>query len=111
VRSRTASVSSRARRPFTEPGALKRLNKALDEAQKALGEFEKHGGRDVETATRALRKVVRGFLTRARRDSGKLGTALKRDFEQAQKRLTRVTKSASGSERRLGDAPGMTPET
>ena len=111
VRSRTASVSSRARGAFKEPAALKRLNKALDEAQKALGELEKHGGRGVATTTRALRKDVRGFLTNARRDSGKLGTALKRDFEQAQKQLTKVTKSARRSAARGSSAPSRSTAT
>jgi hypothetical protein len=106
TRSPTASVSSRARGAFKEPAALKRLNKALDEAQKALAELGAHGGRDVETATRALRKDVRGFLTSARRNSGKLGTALKRDFEQAQKQLTKATKSARGSTARRSRTAG-----
>ena len=109
ARSRTASVSSRARGPFKEPAPLKRLNKALDEAQKALAELGRHGGRDVEAATRAMRKDVSKFLTSARRDSGKLGTALKRDFEQAQKQLTKATKSARGSTaRRSKTARGST---
>jgi hypothetical protein len=96
TRSRSTSAS-RSRAAFKEPAALKRLNKALDDGQKALAELGKHGGRDVSAASRALSTDVRKFLTSARRDSGKLGTALKRDFEQAQKQLAKVAKSSRGS--------------
>ncbi len=92
TRSRSAG-SARSRAAFKEPAALKRLNKALDDAQKALAELGKHGGRDVSAASRALSTDVRKFLTSARRDSTKLGTALKRDFEQAQKQLAQAAKS------------------
>jgi DNA-binding protein HU-beta len=95
ARGRSAG-SARSRAAFKEPAALKRLNKALDDAQKALAELGKHGGRDVSAASRALNTDVRKFLTSARRDSGKLGTALKRDFEQAQKQLAQAAKSTRG---------------
>jgi hypothetical protein len=39
---------------------------------------------------------LRKFVTNAKRDSGKLTTALKRDFEQAQKALTQAQRTGSG---------------
>jgi hypothetical protein len=103
TRSRSTSAASRSRssttraNAFKEPAALKRLNKALDDAQKALADLGKQGGRDVGTATRSLSKDMRGFITSARRHSGRLGTALKRDFEQAQKQMTKAAKTARAS--------------
>ena len=82
-----ARPSPRARAAFTEPAALKRLNKSLDAAQEALAELRKDTGRDVGQGARDLYKDVRTFVTSARRDSGKLAKALQRDFQQAQKRV------------------------
>ena len=85
--------SARTRAGFTEPPALRRLNRSLDAAQEALAELRKDTGRDVGQGARDLYKDLRGFVTSARRDSGKLAKALQRDFEQAQKRLTGVPAS------------------
>jgi hypothetical protein len=84
---RPTRPSPRARAAFTEPAALKRLNRSLDAAQEALAELRKDTGRDVGQGAQDLYKDVRTFVTSARRDSGKLAKALQRDFEQAQKRL------------------------
>jgi hypothetical protein len=97
ARSRAASASTRARAAFKEPAALKRLNNALDQAQKAVADLGAHSGREAGKGARDLHRDVRGFVSNARRDSGKLGTALRRDFEQAQKQIAKATKAARGS--------------
>ena len=88
---KSKSSTSRSSR-FKEPAALKRLNKSLDAAQQALTELRKDSGRGAQD----LYKDVRGFVSNARRDTGKLGKALAKDFDQAQKR---VRQSATGSSR------------
>ena len=86
TRSRTSSArNSRARVSFKEPAALKKLSKSLESANAALGELQKQSGRDVSKAARDIYKDLRAFLSNASRHSGRLGTALKRDFEQTQK--------------------------
>ena len=77
-----ASAQSRSGVAFKEPAALKRLNRSLDAAQEALAELRKDTGRDVGQGARDLYKDVRTFVSSARRDSGKLARALRRDFEQ-----------------------------
>ncbi len=81
------STSSARTGTFTEPAALKRLERALDTAQTALTELGKDTGRDVSTGARDLYKDLRTFITSARRNRQKLARALRRDFEQAQKKL------------------------
>jgi DNA-binding protein HU-beta len=71
--------------PFKEPAALKRLSKSLESATSALSDLQKQSGRDVGKGARDLYKDLRSFLSNASRHSGRLGTALKRDFDQAQK--------------------------
>ena len=83
----TRSGAPRANASFREPAALKRLTRSLDAAQDALVELRKDTGRDVGQGARDLYKDLRTFVSSARRDSGKLAKALRRDFEQAQKRL------------------------
>lgn len=90
-------------RTFKEPAALKRFNRSIAAAEQALAELGKHTGRDVEQGARDLYKDLRTFVSSARRDSGKLARALRRDFEQTQKRLTPrspASRSASTSARR-----------
>jgi DNA-binding transcriptional ArsR family regulator len=82
-----AARPSRPPAAFREPAALKRLSRSLDTAQDALAELRKDTGRDVGQAARDLYKNLRTFLSTASRDTGKLATALQRDFAQAQKRL------------------------
>lgn len=82
---KSARSSSRRSTTFKEPAALKRLNRSIDAAQNALGELRSHAGRDAAEKTRNLHKGLGQFLSDARRDSGKFTTALKRDFEKAQK--------------------------
>src|ERR1700751_3432878 len=93
---RSTRSSSRTSK-FKEPAAFKRLTKSLDTAQEALGELSKQGGRAVGQSAGAIYKDLRGFVSTARRHSGRLGKALARDFEQAQKKLA---KSATGSSAR-----------
>ena len=90
ARSSKSSTSRTSR--FKEPAALKRLNKSLDAAQQALTELRKDSGKGAQD----LYKDLRGFVSNARRDTSKLGKALAKDFEQAQKR---VSQAASGSSR------------
>ena len=80
-----ARSSSRASTTFKEPAALKRLNRSIDAAQNALGDLRSHAGRDAAEGTRNLYKGLGQFVSDARRDTGKFATALKRDFEKAQK--------------------------
>lgn len=107
-----ARKPSPARRPsaFKEPAALKRLNRSLETAQAALAELGKQGGRDVGAGARDLQKDLRTFLTSARGHGKKLGKALQRDFEQAQKNLTgsrapaRKPSSSPGRKKTAGGA-------
>jgi hypothetical protein len=94
--SRRSSASSRRSAAFKEPAAVKQLNRSLDAAQKAITQLSKQAGRDAGATTRSLHGDLRKFLTNARRDTGKLTTALKRDFEQAQKTLASAQSPRSG---------------
>jgi len=93
--------TSTVRRPsaFKEPPALKRFNRSIDTAEKALTELRSHAGRDVSQAARDLYKDLRTFVSSARRDGGKLAKALQRDFEQAQKRVGASTPSSGATKR------------
>lgn len=91
---RSTRSSSRTSK-FKEPAAFKRLTKSLDTAQEALAELSKQGGRDVGQSAGAISKDLRTFVTNARRHSGRLGKALARDFEQAQKKLSKATTTSS----------------
>ncbi|HUZ28903.1 MAG TPA: hypothetical protein VMU90_06655 [Solirubrobacteraceae bacterium] len=83
--SRTAGAA--ARRSFSEPPALKRLNRSLETAETALAELSKSAGRDVSQGARGLYKDLSRFVSTARRDTRKLGKALQKDFDQAVRRL------------------------
>jgi hypothetical protein len=85
---KSTTSSSRRSAKFKEPAALKRLNSSLDAAQKALSDLRANAGRDAAKGTRNLHKGLGKFVSDARRDSGKFATALKRDFETAQKTAT-----------------------
>jgi hypothetical protein len=76
---------------FKQPAALKRLNQSIESAEKALAELRKQGGSDVGQAATAVYKDLRGFVSNARRHSGRLAKALERDFKQAQKQATSRT--------------------
>lgn len=91
---RRSTSTSRSSTTFKQPAALKRLTTSLDTAQKALTELTRGGGRDVSKGAKDISADLRKFVSDARRSSNKLGRALQRDFEQAQKQLT---KAASGS--------------
>lgn len=94
---KSAPSSSRKSPSFKEPAALKRLNTSLESAQKSLAELRSHAGRDAAASTRALHKGVSKFLADARRDTGKFATALKRDFDQAQKAAKTTSRSRAGT--------------
>jgi hypothetical protein len=91
---RGAATSTRSRAAFKEPAALKRLNKALESAQKALTELRAQGGRDLSQGARSLHKDLGSFVSSARGHTGKLGKALKSDFDQAQKTVAKSTGAA-----------------
>jgi hypothetical protein len=92
---RSARSSSRRGTSFKEPAALKRLNRSLESAQKALTELRSHAGSSAAKNTQSLHKGLGKFLSDARRDTGKFTTALKRDFDQAKKAASRATSSGS----------------
>jgi hypothetical protein len=94
---KSARSSSRRSKAFKEPAALKRLHRSLDAAQKALTELRTHAGGASAQSTRTLHTGLGKFVANARRDTGKLSTALKRDFEKAQKLLTRAPAERSGT--------------
>jgi hypothetical protein len=93
---KSARSSSRASASYKEPAALKRLNRSLEGAQKALEELRSQAGRNAAGTTRSLHKGLGKFLSDARRDTGKFTTALKRDFESAQKAAKSATAAATG---------------
>src|SRR2546421_12009754 len=103
---RKSTRSSSRGSSFKEPAALKRLNRSLESAQKALNELRSHAGSNAAAGTRSLHKGVGKFLTDARRDTGKFTTALKRDFDQAKKAAGRAT--SSGSSRSSGGSARRT---
>ena len=92
--------SSRKSASYKEPAALKRLNQSLESAQKALGELRGHGSRSAAESTRSLYKGLGKFVSDARRDTGKFTTAIKKDFEQAQKAASRAGQAGRAATRR-----------
>lgn len=84
---KTAAPKTNAR--FKEPAALKRLSKSLESATSALSDLQKQSSRDAGKGARDLYKDLRSFLSNASRHSGRLGTALKREYEQAQKSVSK----------------------
>lgn len=93
----TRSPAPRTAAQFKEPVALKRLSRSLDAAQEALAELRKDAEHDVGQGARDLYKDLRTFISSARRDSVKLAKALRRDFEQGQKRLADPSRPARAS--------------
>ena len=95
--SRSSSRRSSSRSStFKEPAALKRLNKSIGDAEKALKELRDHAGRGTASGTQGLYKGLGKFLSDARRDSTKFATAIKKDFEQAAKAAQQAAKSSAG---------------
>lgn len=92
--------SSRKSIAFKEPAALKKLNQSLEAAQKALTELRQHAG---GKSSKSLHTGVGKFVASAKRDSGKLTTALKRDFTEAQKKVASATRAASRTTKRLAE--------
>jgi len=91
--------TSRGTSSFKEPAALKRLNKSLGDAQKAITELRTHAGRTAASSTQGLYKGLGKFVKDAQRDTGKFASALKSDFDKAQKTASRTTaaRKAAGS--------------
>src|SRR5436309_642107 len=96
ARKSSRSSSSRRKSTFKEPAALKRLNKSIGDAEKALKELRNHAGRGTASGTQGLYKGLGKFLSDARRDSTKFATAIKKDFEQAAKAAQQAAKSSAG---------------
>jgi hypothetical protein len=92
--------SSRRGTSFKEPAALKRLNKSINDAEKALRELRAHASRGAATNTQGLYKGLSKFLTDARRDSGKFATALRKDFDKAMKAAQSARGGAASSRSR-----------
>jgi exonuclease VII small subunit len=84
------STSTRSRSRFKQPAALKRLTTSLDTAQKAIADLRKESRRDVGKGATDLYGDLRKFVSDARRDSNKLAKALQREFDQAQKQLSKA---------------------
>src|SRR3954453_7984634 len=96
ARKRTAAKSTTRRRQSSKsPAALKRLEKSLGSAQDALKALRNDVGRDTSAGARSIYKDLEKFVRDARRDSGKLGTALQRDLDKAQKKLAAGAKKAA----------------
>lgn len=93
---KSSRSSSRRSSTFKEPAALKRLNKSLGDADKALKELRAHAGRGTASTTQGLYKGLGKFLSDARRDSTKFASAIKKDFDQAAKAAQQVAKSSAG---------------
>lgn len=92
-----STSTSRSRASFKQPASLKRLSRSLDAAHQALSELRKDTGRDIGKGSRDLYSGLQTFVSSARRDSGKLAKALQRDFDQAQKKLSKATSSTRSS--------------
>lgn len=99
---KSARSSSRKSTTFKEPAALKRLNRSIDAAQNALGDLRGNAGRNAAERTRKLHKGLGQFVSDARRDTGKFATALKRDFEKAQKAAATAPAKRSRTSRTSG---------
>lgn len=87
--------SAKSRPAVKSPAALNQLEKSLGTAQDALKALRKDVGRDTNAAARNLYRDLQKFVGDARRDSRKLGTALQRDLEKAQKELAAGRKGPS----------------
>jgi hypothetical protein len=97
---RSARSSSRRSAAFKQPPALKQLNKSLEAAQKALTQLRKQAGRDAAKTTKSLHGDLSKFVANAKRDTGKFSTAIRRDFDQAQKAAASAQRSARSQTRR-----------
>ena len=88
--------TSRRSSTFKEPAALKRLNKSLTDAEKALKDLRDHAGRGTASSTQGLYKGLGKFLSDARKDSTKFASAIKKDFEAAAKAAQTAAKQSAG---------------
>jgi DNA anti-recombination protein RmuC len=89
------STSTRVGSKFKQPAALKRLTTSLDAAQKALGELSKGSGREVSKGAKDIYADLRKFVSDAGKESTKVGKALQREFDQAQKQLSKASRSSA----------------
>jgi uncharacterized protein YoxC len=94
------STSTRKSSGSSQPAALKRFSKSLDSAQNALTALRKDVSKDVSSGTRDLYTDLEKFVKDARRNSGKLGTALQKDIDRLQKQLKATASGKKTSARR-----------
>jgi hypothetical protein len=94
------STSTRKSSGSSQPAALERFSKSLDSAQKALTALRKDVSKDVSSGTRDLYTDLEKFVKDARRNSGKLGTALQKDIDRLQKQLKATASGKKTSARR-----------
>jgi hypothetical protein len=77
-----------------------RLNKALDSAQDALNALRKDLSKGAGSGAKGLYKDLEKRVRDVRRDTGKLGKALQKDFANIQKQLADAAKQAGPSGKR-----------
>ena len=94
------STSTRKSSGSSQPAALKRFNKSLDSAQNALTALRKDVTKDVSSGSRNLYSDLEKFVKDARRNSGKLGTAMQKDLDRLQKQLKATATGKKTSARR-----------
>ena len=99
---RKSASASRRSTSFKEPAALKQLNRSLDSAVKAVADLRKHTGSGVSKGARDAYKDLRTFVSSAQSNTRKLGKALARDFDEAQKGVARSRSAAKSSARATG---------
>jgi hypothetical protein len=95
----TASHKTTGRPQFKEPAALKRFGRSLETADSALMELRRNAGHDLGQGARDLYRDLQRFLAQARRDSRKLSSALRRDFDQASRELERSQRQLAARKR------------
>ena len=94
------TTSTRKSSGSKQPAALKRFNNSLDSAQKALTALRKDVSKDVSSGARDLYSDLEKFVKDARRNSGKLGTAMQKDLDRLQKQLRASAAGKKTSARR-----------
>ena len=105
---KSSRSSSRRSSSFKEPAALKRLNKSLTDAEKALKDLRDHAGRGTASTTQGLYKGLGKFLSDARRDSTKFASAMKKDFESAAKAAQTAAKQSAGGRKSRSSSSSST---
>jgi hypothetical protein len=94
---RKSSTARGRRSSVTESPSIKRLNKSLDSVQDALTALRKDVSKDVSTGAKGLYRDLEKFVRDARRNSGRLSTALQKDVERLQRQLKASAKGGRTS--------------